>query len=91
VSRDFLDSAGEEILVLCGSSLANVEFSRGLVSFPFALSFSLSFSFSDLELRLKLIPNPLKAGAAGLSFGVMGLWDETGRVPMTPIADAGLA
>jgi len=43
--------------------------------------FSLDFPLSVFEERLNMA---LNVGAAGLSLGVMGLWDEGGRVPITP-------
>lgn len=44
-------------------------------------AFSLTFPLSAFDVRLNMA---LKVGAAGLSLGVMGLWEEAGRVPMTP-------
>lgn len=85
VSWDFLESVGDEVL--------------GIVEDSFDVFVSLAFSFpfplSTLKVRLSIA---VKAGAEGavkilavgfrpLLFepGMRGLWDEGGRVPITPI------
>ena len=58
----------------------------------FRFSFVLLLSFSlSLLLKVLIKLNPLKAGAAGLSFGVIGLCEEVGLVPITPTLGGGLA
>ena len=81
VSRDGLGSAGDELSAFWITSSIDAVVST-------AFSLPLPLSLPDLDPR-KL--KPLKAGAAGLSFGVIGLWEEEGRVPMTPTPGGGLA
>ena len=71
-SRDFLESDEIERFEDSEGSVEDVNLST---------VFSLPFTFSAFEVRLNL---KLNVGAAGLSFGVTGLWDEVGRVPITP-------
>lgn len=72
VSRDLRDSAEEGGL--------GAEWSSAEVGVSVAFSFDLAFSALEARERKPR----LNVGAAGLSRGVIGLWDEGGRVPITP-------
>ncbi len=81
VSREGLGSASDELSAFRITSSIDIVVSA-------AFSLPLPLSLPDLDPK-KL--NPLKAGAAGLSLGVIGLCDEEGRVPITPTPGGGLA